>query len=86
VLRRLCTDSFGAADSPYPSFRKTQPPFFQILVSGYATASSNIALIIPPTTRQAFAFMDEGTTNYALKLLWDDFGILLRKIARAKSS
>src|SRR6266849_2619273 len=31
--------SLGAADSPYRSFRKTQPSFFQTLVLGYATAS-----------------------------------------------
>src|SRR5579863_886439 len=32
--------SLGAADSAYPSFSKTQPPLFQSLVYGYATASS----------------------------------------------
>src|SRR5712692_7545231 len=35
--------SLGAADSPYRSFRKTQPSFFQTLVLGYATASTNVS-------------------------------------------
>src|SRR5437016_12197320 len=34
--------SLGAADSPYRSFRKTQPSFFQTLVLGYATACKNL--------------------------------------------
>ncbi len=38
--------SLGAADSPYRSFRKTQPSFFQTLVLGYATASSQLSVAV----------------------------------------
>src|SRR6266567_6937543 len=48
--------SFGAADSAYRSFPKTQPSSFQMLVPGCATASSNPS--VNPANLQNPAFME----------------------------